>query len=180
LNLSAASEYKWKFLPIKDISGNPVIKTASDYLGDYPEWIKQIWDKTIYQIRQYQELSFVMKERDYPDHLLINKYEIGDGCTKHTDELLFWEEWVVGISFGSGCIFRYENEKQVDIYLPKNSIYILSTDARYKWTHAIPFQGQDIVYGDIVPRDKRFSLTFRNIDKKYLSDETRESVKSYR
>jgi hypothetical protein len=157
-----ATEYGWKFVP-------PIKKTIDDYLGDYPKWLNDIWDRTLYNINCH--INKFPNDIIKSDHALINQYIVGDGCKDHYDDINFWTNWVIGVSFGSGCTMKFtniEDSKEIHFYLPKNSIYIMMDDARYKWNHGIPFQKEDIFYGTTIKREKRVSITFRAIKKEYL------------
>lgn len=153
--IHTATEYGWKFLPA-------TVKIPEDYLGDYPEWLEKLWQK-IFNIIKINISNF--PEKAYPDNVLINKYEIGDGCLPHIDQLDFWENWIVGVSFGSGCTFQFTDnfDKNIEMLMPPCSIYVMIDDARYKWKHGIKFSPIDIYYGDVIPRTQRISLTFRSM-----------------
>jgi alkylated DNA repair dioxygenase AlkB len=163
--IHTAKEFGWKFIPIKK-------KTKADYLGEFPDWLKEIWHIAHKSIKTHVSSfpKFVM-----PDHVLLNEYEPGDGCKSHIDDLTFWNDWVVGVSFGSGCVMKLGC---LDIYVPQRSIYILTGDARYKLTHGIDFVKTDEFYGDVIERTKRISLTFRTIHNNFLDDMTKLHVKS--
>ncbi len=177
-----ATEYGWKFLPLRDDNNLIIPRTIKSYLGDFPILIKEIWEHISSLLSNISDLPESLKTcveaNVFPDHLLINKYNSGDGCIPHVDELEFWQDWVVGVSFGSGCIFNFVRAgEKISVYIPPNSIYILTKDARYKWKHGIPFVTEEVVNNNIVKRGTRISLTFRNIDKKWLSDEVRMMAK---
>jgi len=155
-----AEEYGWKFLPVEK-------KTQQDYLGPNPPWLNDIWSRASSSLNKY----LGDKNFTHWDHVLINHYEVGDGCKPHTDDLKFWDDWVIGVSFGSGCemiLSEYKTNNPTSIYLPAKSVYLLTGDARYRWTHGISFKSGDKVYGDLQPRTKRISLTFRTISLEYL------------
>lgn len=178
-----ATEYGWKFLPLYGSTPPYGIirqRTQDDYLGEFPEWIQNVWKTVHLKITSLcpANISQSLISTILPSHLLINKYIPGDGCTPHTDELLFWEDWVVGVNFNSGCQFNFtkDNEK-VSVYMPANSVYILTGEARYKWKHGIPFVMTDDVYGCHVDRKQRISMSFRNIDKKWMINVTDHASK---
>lgn len=176
-----ATEFGWTFLPLYGENGEIIKRTIDSYLGKFPELITNIWDVVSDKLSCINDLPSSLQNciihKIYPDHLLINQYQPEDGCIPHVDELEFWEDWVVGISFGSGCMFNFTlDKKKINVYVPENSVYVLTKDARYKWKHGIPFDHSDIIYGTSVNRKFRTSLTFRNIDKKWLSDDVRKSV----
>lgn len=164
-----ADEFGWKFLPKE-------IKTKSDYLGK-PIWLDKIWDVISRSLHTNIKSIQTFKPIERYDHVLINHYEVGDGCKSHTDDLEFWDDWVCGVSFGSGCIMNMRlNSQSHNIFLPIGSIYLLVGDARYKWKHGIEYSSSDLVYGDEIPRTKRISITFRTINDKFLSEEERNGL----
>jgi alkylated DNA repair dioxygenase AlkB len=166
--IHSATEYGWKFLPPTEQ------KTIDDYLGKFPDWLIEIWHIIYEQIKDIDILPKII----LPDHILINKYEIEDGCKIHTDDLVFWDNFVIGASFGSGTTMEFiktDNSKKINVWIPPNSVYIMIDEARYHWSHSIPFVKEDIVYGSIIPRSKRISLTFRNISEKFLSNDLKDS-----
>jgi alkylated DNA repair dioxygenase AlkB len=168
-----ATEFGWKFIPLMGADGKIKVRTQEDFLGPFPDVLVKTWKAIYEKLRPFKQLSMVTYEGDCPDHLLINKYPIGDGCKSHTDELDFWEEWIVGLSMGSGCSFDMSSgSRSSEIFLPKNSVYVLSDDSRYQWKHGIPFRVEDTIYGDVIKRDVRYSLTWRNIKDKYLPDKS--------
>jgi alkylated DNA repair dioxygenase AlkB len=68
------------------------------------------------------------------------------------------------LSLGSGAMMQFEKDGiREEIYLEPRSLIILSDAARYKWTHAIPARKSDKVYGQAVARNRRVSVTFRNV-----------------
>lgn len=160
-----AYEFGWKFIPI-------TTKTKNDYLGEFPFWLLKIWDKISDSLEQ---TNFPIK---FPDHVLLNKYKPGEGCLAHTDDIQFWDNWVIGASFGSGSIIRFKGnfDKTYDLYLPIGSVYIMMNEARYDYTHEILPQNIDEYYGEKIKRKQRISLTFRTINEKYLSKKIKDAV----
>lgn len=163
-----ATEYGWKFLPI-------TTKTENDYLGELPNWLQNIWKNFILKLEKIDEL---VGKCDIPDHVLVNFYPVSDGCNPHVDDIKFWNNWVVGVSLGSGCNIVFSSKTCEKTYwIPPRSVYVITSDARYLWKHEIKFEEKDIFYGDIIQRDSRFSITFRTIHSDILSQSVRESVK---
>ena len=163
--IHTADEFGWKFIPVSK-------KSKKDYLGPNPQWLDQIWSRALDAINKSMKLKL---EILLYDHVLINHYDVGDGCKPHIDDLKFWDGFVIGVSFGSGCTMNLitKYNKIVSIYLPVNSVYLLSGPARYIYKHGITFNSTDNVYGDQINRSKRISLTFRTINLNYLDLETR-------
>jgi len=47
------------------------------------------------------------------------------------------------------------------VYLPSRTIYVLTSEARWKWAHGITARDRDLVDGREILRDTRVSCTFR-------------------
>ncbi|KAF9266157.1 hypothetical protein L218DRAFT_897099 [Marasmius fiardii PR-910] len=113
---------------------------------------------------------------------IINLYNPGEGITAHVDLLRRFGDGIVGIGLAGGCAMQFvrqrgqldnetdercsnEIQPEYDIYLPERSIYVMTEDARYKWTHGIPRRHQDYVESETggiwIDRKVRLSITFR-------------------
>lgn len=168
-----AYEFGWKFIEReKGLHGISPL-TPKEYLGQFPSWLSNVWFNCIYRTNLPKEVN-----RDHhPDHVLVNEYKVGEGCMAHTDDIGFWTDWVMGLSLESGCtiIFKRGNTTY-PVYLPPRSIYVLTGDARYKYTHEIAPEHDDIVNDEVIPRRHRTSLTFRMIHQNFLSNKVRDKV----
>ena len=94
---------------------------------------------------------------------IVNNYYPGQGISKHIDSSVFGD--IIGCyTLNSGCnmIFRHDDEI-FKLYTKPNSLYIMSTDARYKWTHEMESKKYDIVDGIKTDRTRRLSITFRTM-----------------
>lgn len=95
---------------------------------------------------------------------IVNKYEQGQGIGAHIDVKQYGP--VIGcFTLGNGAIMRFKNKEggRVDFYVQPNSLYIMSGDARYKWTHEMPATKTDLLDGKKVKRGERISVTFRHV-----------------
>lgn len=118
---------------------------------------------------------------------IINLYEPGEGITPHVDLLGRYDDGIIGVSFGSGAVMRFDKvdddlgsledsdededgdgveRKRWDLYLPERSVLVLSEEARYDWTHGIDKRTRDYVCdatdgGKWIARSPRISVTFR-------------------
>ncbi|KIK40094.1 hypothetical protein CY34DRAFT_24974 [Suillus luteus UH-Slu-Lm8-n1] len=116
---------------------------------------------------------------------ILNLYHPGEGISPHVDLLKRFDDGIIGVSFGSGCVMSFERVKcqeeelfgeagpldrnHWDLYLEERSVLVLSEDARYDWTHGIDGRLQDFVGGGIdgrgepdwIERGTRLSITFR-------------------
>ena len=122
--------------------------TKDTYLGPLPDWIKQI----------AQKLPFK------PDQAIVNEYELGQGISAHIDCVPCFDDMIASLSLGSGAAMEFTNaERKEEIYLEPRSLIVLSGEARYQWTHAIPPRKSDMVNGFKIQRERRISLTFRHV-----------------
>jgi len=122
---------------------------------------------------------------------IINLYKPGEGITPHVDLLGRYGDGIMGVSFGSGCVMRFdrvngskEGRRQEnnepprwDLFLRRRSVVVLSEDARYGWAHGIDGRngdwviedGQDLLEDPEQPEPKcewlergvRMSITYR-------------------
>jgi hypothetical protein len=106
------------------------------------------------------------KQCDYFNQCIVNNYDCGQGIGKHVDARAYGR--VIGcftIGSGASMIFRNLRDKndKHEYYMEPNTMYIMSKDARYKWTHEMPSRKSDKVDGTKIVRDRRISITFRNV-----------------
>jgi len=103
---------------------------------------------------------------DKIDQCIVNEYEKGQGISKHVDAPDIFSEPVISVSLLSHCVMNF-TKKEVDkiikvpVLLKKNSLLVMTDDARYDWEHEIPAKKTDEFEGIKFPREKRVSLTFR-------------------
>lgn len=96
---------------------------------------------------------------------IVNNYNEGQGISTHTDLLKFGE--IIGcFTLGGGAIMKFRNKalnQEHDVYTTNTSLYIMSGDARYNWTHEMPFGKSDTINGVKIDRTRRVSVTFRYV-----------------
>lgn len=109
---------------------------------------------------------------------IINLYQPGEGITPHVDLLGRYGDGIVGVSFSSGSVMRFDKvnpdqskaKARWDVYLPARTVVVLSQEARYSWTHGIDKKRRDFVAesgssdyssGRWIERGTRLSVTFR-------------------
>ncbi len=100
---------------------------------------------------------------------IINKYEPGQGINAHTDHNDY-DDFVCCFTFNSGGTMEFTNKttgEKVELWTRPNSLYVMSGDARYKWTHEMRPRKTDVVSDDIhsmkIIRGTRISVTFRTL-----------------
>jgi len=123
-------------------------------IGKLPEWL-------LYHSKKLQEQSIFKKE---PEQAIINEYKTGQGISKHIDCIPCFDNTICSLSLLSNCIMIFEKDNQkIEIFLKSRSLLIMTGEARYKWKHSIPARKKDMVNGSYNHRDRRISITFRNV-----------------
>lgn len=97
---------------------------------------------------------------------IVNNYMTGQGISKHIDNIQYGNTigcYTIG-DIDSGATFKFRKDEQVkSIYIEPNSLYIMSGDARYLFSHEMTKAKKDKVNNNIIPRGRRISITFRNV-----------------
>jgi alkylated DNA repair dioxygenase AlkB len=99
------------------------------------------------------------------DQMLVNEYLPGQGISMHRDHEPF-DRTVVSLSLLSRCIMDFrqpEANRHDSMLLEPRSLLVLSDEARYKWEHGIAARKNDRWLGEILPRRRRLSMTFRRM-----------------
>lgn len=121
-------------------------------LGPLPEWALNVAGR----------LRRAGLIRHMPDQVIVNEYVGNQGISQHADCEPCFADGIAMVSLIEGweMIFRPigGNGKVVKLLEP-GSVAVMSGDARYKWTHEIPFRKTE----NRRPRTRRVSLTFRKV-----------------
>lgn len=105
-----------------------------------------------------------------PEQVIVGEYTRNQGIAAHVDSLNYGPV-IVGVSLGEDTVIKFRNKQTgevFDVLVPHGSIYMMSGEARYNWTHEI---SKNVVYtvpGTQEIRKKgnnyrRISLTFRTL-----------------
>jgi alkylated DNA repair dioxygenase AlkB len=87
------------------------------------------------------------------DQLIINRYLEKESISAHIDHVKYFGDTICCISLGSPTFVIFKkDEKSIEILLEPNSMYIMTSDARYKFTHELKQE-----------KGTRISLTFRTV-----------------
>lgn len=98
------------------------------------------------------------------DQVIVNEYIPGQGISAHIDAKGSFADTIVSLSLGSGCNFVFKRDDNIkEFYVPRRTFMIMTGDARYKWTHAIPSRKSDFVDGERRARQVRVSITWRKM-----------------
>ncbi len=98
-----------------------------------------------------------------PNQCIVNDYQPGQGISKHVDAAGYGP--VIGcFTLGSGAVMTFRRKGIVDdVYVNADSLYVMTGDARYQWTHEMASRKSDKVNGERVKRGRRVSITFRSV-----------------
>ena len=129
---------------------------APDYLGPLPEWSDFIQDR----LREQCLLRGVL------DQIIINEYEPGQGIAQHIDLETAFGEPVVSVSLGAPTMMEFlkDGEGTIELWIVPGTAVIMTGPARWEWGHRIRKRKSDTLpSGDVVPRARRVSVTFRKV-----------------
>ncbi len=124
--------------------------TPDLYLGPLPEWL------------YFNGLDKWFQQQ--PDQVIINEYQPGQGISPHIDCVPCFGDTIASISLGSACLidFSKQGEKH-SILLKPRTLLVMQDAARYEWQHSIAARKSDVINGARVQRERRVSLTFREV-----------------
>lgn len=129
---------------------------SSSYLGDLPDWVNKI----------AQRLSADGLTKKAPDQVIVNEYEPGQGITSHVDCVPCFGNTIISLSLGSSCAMDFTSSQateKISILLNPQSLVIMQGAARYEWQHGIPARKKDKYKGIELLRERRISMTFREV-----------------
>ena len=98
----------------------------------------------------------------FPDQLIVNEYQAGQGISAHVDCEPCFKDTIVTVSLGSTYEMDFislESREVCSTLLEPGSALVLGRAGRYQWMHRIRARKSD--HG--VPRGRRVSLTYRNV-----------------
>jgi alkylated DNA repair dioxygenase AlkB len=128
----------------------------SMYLGPLPAWAQPLAARLV----AHGHMPTA------PDQLIVNEYEPGQGIAPHVDCVPCFGPVVCSVTLGSRCVMELSPVQRGDalsLLLERGSLLVLAGDSRYRWRHAIPGRKADTIDGQLVPRGRRVSLTFRTV-----------------
>jgi alkylated DNA repair dioxygenase AlkB len=111
----------------------------------------------------------VLFEQRLARQVIINLYPPGEGISAHIDLPHRYSDGIIGVSLCGGCVMVMRHEvtgQKHHVYLPPNTVYCFTGEARWAWTHGIESRKADVVQdssgrGVTIMRDLRVSVTFR-------------------
>lgn len=82
----------------------------------------------------------------------------------HIDTHSAFTDGIASLSLGAPIAMDLRREEQhCGIGLPARSLLLLRGAARFAWTHGIAARKSDVFDGRAVPRQRRLSVTFRQV-----------------
>lgn len=120
-------------------------------IADIPELYKNLVSKD--RINNAIKIE-LLKDENF-DQLIINEYTSNQGIAKHIDKVNIFGPIIICISIGCSTNITFRKDNNIFVqHVEPNSLYIMSGNARYLWTHEIKKQ---------VQKGTRYSLTFRTV-----------------
>ena len=129
-----------------------------DFLGELPDWTKEL-EKKIFKVINENNDRIKLSYSKF-DQLIINEYKKNQGISPHIDCVPCFEDGIISVTIGNFGIMTFSNpdtKEEYDVRLKRRSVVILTSDARYKWTHEIN-KTKNKNFENVYPR---ISLTFR-------------------
>ncbi len=96
------------------------------------------------------------------DQCIVNRYLPGQGIGAHIDSSSYGDV-IACFTFGGGREMEFtRGTEKYRLYTTKNSLYVMSGEARGEWKHQMRPRKSDTVGGTRVSRIECFSVTFRS------------------
>lgn len=125
-------------------------------IGPIPDWCAGVGQRL-------QDDGYFAK---FPDQVIVNEYEPGQGISPHIDCEPCFEDTIASLSLGSTATMDFTAEgpdQKRSVFLARRSLVVLQRESRYKWKHSIPKRKSDVQNGQKILRQRRVSLTFRTV-----------------
>lgn len=99
------------------------------------------------------------------DQAIINEYLPGQGISAHIDCQPCFGDTIAILSLESSVNMVFEKPPaREEARLTNRGLLAISGESRYQWTHSIPARKSDSVAGEKVARQRRVSITFREVN----------------
>jgi len=98
--------------------------------------------------------------------IILNLYPPGDGISPHIDLPNRYADGIIGVSLTGGTTMTFQRgNERYNAYMPERTIYVMTREARWGWSHGIEGRISDLVEGrdgdETKLRSTRVSVTFR-------------------
>jgi alkylated DNA repair dioxygenase AlkB len=107
--------------------------------------------------------------------MTANEYMAGQGIAPHTDTTTCFGPQIFILTCNAGITMTFRRNKKTDadasvegpsklsLWLPRRSLLIMSGESRFEWAHSIASRKLDNINGELIQRERRVSLTFRQV-----------------
>jgi alkylated DNA repair dioxygenase AlkB len=129
---------------------------ASTYLSGLPDWADKLATRFFNEGLSSTDL----------DQLTVNEYQPGQGVRSHIDCVTCFGKTIFALSLGGSCVMDFTHsltKSKASILLSPGSLLVLKGESRYVWQHSVAPRHKDNYKGREIVRDRRISLTFREI-----------------
>jgi alkylated DNA repair dioxygenase AlkB len=129
--------------------------TKDAYLGELPTWAQTLGKR----------LCDDGLIGTLPTQVIVNEYVAGQGISAHVDCVPCFGDTILSLSLGSPCVmdFSHPNGAKHPLLLEVGSLVQMQGEARYVWRHAIPARKVDVWGGENIVRERRVSITLRDV-----------------
>ncbi len=130
---------------------------SGDRIGDLPDWITPLAERL-------RREGFMKR---FPDQLIVNEYEPGQGIAPHIDRDCFGPE-IAAVSLAGDCMISLTPKKgqsgdAMEAVVRHRSLMVYRGSGRTHYLHGIATRKSDEQEGVRIPRQRRISLTFRTL-----------------
>eukprot|EP00483_Globobulimina_turgida_P009818 UN09837 len=139
-------------------------KAKEEGLKNIPNEWKWIADR----IAKWMELKFNQKCKAF-NQLILNEYTPNQGIRDHTDRTHCFGPVISGLSLFNTCVMEFKDKKNnknanavKPVLLYPRSLFIITGESRYQWTHGIVNNKEHKFFGHRIRRGIRYSMTFRH------------------
>src|SRR5436190_3485672 len=123
------------------------------WLRDLPDWLLPLAGRVA------KDAGF---ER-FPENSVINEYIPPLGIGPHKDYATFGPT-IACVSLGSDIVMDFTHPERglhIPVHAPARSLWVIKSEARSEWRHAIAARLTGVIKGECCPRGRRISITFR-------------------
>uniref|UniRef100_A0A6B2LLS5 Alpha-ketoglutarate-dependent dioxygenase AlkB-like domain-containing protein n=1 Tax=Arcella intermedia TaxID=1963864 RepID=A0A6B2LLS5_9EUKA len=151
---------------------SPLLDAAEYYSSHWDQVISEYremelhidkWDKECRNIFSRQR-SLFPEGTNWKEKIHVLDLQEGGRIDHHIDSVDASGSIISGISLLSDSVFQLKDEttgSEVDVYLPKRSLYIMKNSVRYNYGHAIQ-PGQVDFNGKKIKKTRRISIISRD------------------
>lgn len=112
------------------------------------------------------DITDTLFEQPLARQVILNLYPPGQGISSHIDLPNRYADGIIGVSLLGGCVMAFRRgDERYGICLPERTVYVMTGEARWEWSHGIEGRMEDVVEGqrgvETKLRGTRVSMTFR-------------------